>query len=378
VVEGLLQAVHVVIPAGASANTSSSGCDPADFVGFTAGNIALIQRGTCPFFIKVANAVAAHASGVILFNEGQAGRVDVLGTSVNEPVAIPVVFARFGVGEELYTLTQAGPVRVRLGVNGISETRYTANLIGERAGQTSRVFMVGANLDSGFETPGINNNGSGAATLLEVATQIKKSKLNTYNTVRIALWGASYSGEAGAYFYLDTTDQDHTGNITPEEKGKIVSYLNLDTLGSKNGVPFVYDSDGIPNAPVFGDPGAPGSGYIEAVLHQSFVQIGVPAAPRVIEGLSDYVAFRDDGTIPFGGITSGFGKHGNPLSDKTAAEALNPLYGGIAGQPYDPCSSQACDTVKNISEDMLELMSDAAADAIETLANDRTLPTRTP
>jgi Zn-dependent M28 family amino/carboxypeptidase len=371
VVEGTLQAVGIIIPPGAANNTSSSGCEEGDFAGFTADNIALIQRGTCPFSIKVANAVKAGASGVILFNEGQAGRVDVFGTTVNLPVSIPVVFARFGVGEELYTLSQTGPVTVRLGVNGISETRNTANLIGERAGQTNRVFMVGANLDSDFERRGINNNGSGAATLLEVATQIKKSKLKTYNTIRIALWGASYSGRAGAYYYLDP---ERTGHITPEDKGKIVGYLNLDTLGSKNGVPFVYDSDGIPNAPIFGDPGAPGSDVIEAALYQSFVQMGVPAAARPIEGLSDYAAFRDDGAIPFGAITSGFGQHGGQLSDKTTAEAG--IYGGTAGQPYDPCASPACDTVKNISEDMLELMSSAAADTIVTLANDRTLLTR--
>ncbi len=264
-------------------------------------------------------------------------------------------------------------MKVRLGVNGLSETRNTANIIGERAGQTDRVFMVGANLDSNFEARGINNNGSGAATLLEVATQIKERKLSTYNTIRIALWGASYSGEAGAYYYLDP---DRAGHLTPDEKGKIVAYLNLDTLGSKNGVPFVYDGDGIPNAPIFGDPGAPGSDFIEAVLYKSFVKKGVPAASRPIEGLSDYVAFRDDGTIPFGAITSGFGPHGGQLADKTQTEAVK--YGGIAGQPYDPCASLTCDTVKNISERMIRLMSGAAADAIVTLANNKTLLTRAP
>jgi Zn-dependent M28 family amino/carboxypeptidase len=379
VIEGLLQAVDVTIPLiTAVPNDITSGCDTADFAGFTAGNIALIQRGKCTFSDKVANAIAAGASGVILFNGGQAGRVDVFGTTVNVPVTIPVVFARFGVGEELYKLTQTGPVTVRLGVNGISEIRNTANIIGERAGQTDHVLMVGANLDSNFKTRGINDSGSGVATLLEVATQIKKHKLSTYNRIRIALWGASLSGRAGAYYYLDP---DRTEHITPEAKGKIVAYLNLDTLGSKNGVPFVYNSDGVgnpdldgkPTGPIFGDPGAPGSGNIEAVLYQSFEQMGVPAAPRPIENLSDYAAFIDDGTIPFGAMTSGFGKHGGQFADKTVAEAN--IYGGTAGQPYDPCALPACDNVSNISEDMLELMSGAAGDAIVNLANDP-LPTR--
>src|SRR3954452_3152505 len=53
-----------------STGGSHSGCDPSDFNGFTAGNIALIQRGTCNFGAKVKNATAAGASGVIIFNEG--------------------------------------------------------------------------------------------------------------------------------------------------------------------------------------------------------------------------------------------------------------------------------------------------------------------
>jgi hypothetical protein len=106
----------------------------------------------------------------------------------------------------------------------------------------------------------------------------------------------------------------------------------------------------------------------------SFGLLRETAAPRPIEGLSDYAAFIDDGTIPFGAMTSGFGKHGGQLADKTVAEAS--IYGGTAGQPYDPCASPACDTVSNISEDMLGLMSGAAANAIVTLANDPILPTR--
>src|SRR6266566_372574 len=50
--------------------TSASGCSASDFSGFVAGRIALIQRGTCFFGVKVQNAKAAGASGVIIFNEG--------------------------------------------------------------------------------------------------------------------------------------------------------------------------------------------------------------------------------------------------------------------------------------------------------------------
>ena len=68
------EAVDLVLPPGEAASTSNSGCEAEDFLGFTAGNIALVQRGTCDFSVKAANAFDAGAVGVIIFNEGQEGR----------------------------------------------------------------------------------------------------------------------------------------------------------------------------------------------------------------------------------------------------------------------------------------------------------------
>jgi hypothetical protein len=51
-------------------NTSTSGCETSDFSGFPAGNIALIQRGTCLFRHKAENAANADAVGVIILNQG--------------------------------------------------------------------------------------------------------------------------------------------------------------------------------------------------------------------------------------------------------------------------------------------------------------------
>ncbi|MEQ1737281.1 MAG: PA domain-containing protein, partial [Rhodoglobus sp.] len=49
---------------------TTSGCEAADFATFPAGNIALIQRGSCSFAVKAANAEAAGAVGVVIFNQG--------------------------------------------------------------------------------------------------------------------------------------------------------------------------------------------------------------------------------------------------------------------------------------------------------------------
>jgi len=89
--------------------SSASGCTAANFAGFVPGRIALIQRGTCSFGMKVLNAQAAGASGVVIFNEGQPGRTDAIGISLgvdasgNEFIpSIPVAFTSFTVGNTLY------------------------------------------------------------------------------------------------------------------------------------------------------------------------------------------------------------------------------------------------------------------------------------
>lgn len=96
-----LFAVDLVLP---SVGGSTSGCEAADFAGFFAGSIALIQRGTCLFGVKTANALAAGAAAVLLFNEGNANtadRMDAIGVSLLGTSTLPVLFASFAVGSSL-------------------------------------------------------------------------------------------------------------------------------------------------------------------------------------------------------------------------------------------------------------------------------------
>ena len=79
-----LQAVDLVLPPGEEASTSNSGCEPEDFADFVAGNIALVQRGTCDFSVKAHNAFEAGAVGVIIFNEGQEGRTETLAATLGD------------------------------------------------------------------------------------------------------------------------------------------------------------------------------------------------------------------------------------------------------------------------------------------------------
>ena len=144
--------IDVEIPPGPLPTSSTSGCEPEDFAGFPPGNIAVIQRGTCTFAVKAANAEDAQASAVVIFNEGQVGRTDVIDGTLGGPgVTIPVVGASFATGEELYALRNDGLV---LHVNAvvIEETRTTWNVIAETAGgRDDNVVVVGAHLDSVVE-----------------------------------------------------------------------------------------------------------------------------------------------------------------------------------------------------------------------------------
>ena len=100
-------------PPGASRAPRTRGCETADFTGFTAGNIALVQRGTCDFAVKADNAIAAGAVGVVIFNEGQEGRTDVLNGTLAAPRrAAPVIGATFALGEELANGETNGPTGI--------------------------------------------------------------------------------------------------------------------------------------------------------------------------------------------------------------------------------------------------------------------------
>jgi Zn-dependent M28 family amino/carboxypeptidase len=344
-VTAIAEGVDLILPPADVANTSTSGCETEDFAGFTAGNIAVIQRGTCDFVVKAMNAESAGAVGAIIFNEGQPGRTaSFLGTLGEPEVTIPVVGAAFDVGEEL----AAGGVEVRMFVNATSETRTTANVIAETpGGRDDRVVVVGAHLDSVAVGPGINDNGSGAAAILEVALQMTALEIEPRNQVRFAWWGAEESGLVGSEFYVD--------NLSKRDIKKIALNLNFDMVGSPNFVRFVYDGDG--SATPLSGPN--GSANIENVFLRYFAEEGLATEPTAFDGRSDYGPFIDAG-IPAGGLFTG--------AEGIKTEEQATIYGGTVGDQYDPCYHLACDTFDNVSLEAIDQNSDAIAHAVMTFA----------
>jgi len=321
----------VSVPAGAV-----TGCTAADFAGFTAGHIALIQRGECTFAEKAINAHAAGAVGVVIYNNLPEELNGTLGSDFT--LDLPVTSVTQAVGEQL--AATAGLV-LHLKTDTFRGLATTSNVIAEsRHGDPTKVVMVGAHLDSVNEGPGINDNGTGAAAVLETAVQM--GKVRPRNKVRFALWGAEESGLVGATHYV--------ANLTQEQKDRIALYLNFDMIGSPNHVYMIYDGD---DSDAEGAGPGPGrSAEIEALFERYYTQRGIPFKGTDFDGRSDYGPFMDEG-IAAGGLFTG------AEGIKTEEEAT--LWGGTAGQAYDPCYHAACDTLDNVNWQVLGVNSDAVA-----------------
>jgi len=323
----------------------TSGCEATDFAAldFSGENdIALVQRGTCEFGVKAANAQTAGAEAVIIMNQGNTPDRSGVLTNITligenpDPLNIPVVGTSYEAGVALAAPGSTAYVMVPEPENFPQE-----NVIAELPGKNDdNVVMAGAHLDSVPEGPGINDNGSGSAALIELAQNM--SKVQPENTVRLAWWGAEEEGLIGSTYYVE--------NLPQEEKDRIALYLNFDMIGSPNYIFMIYDGDesGF-EAPVVVPEG---SVQIEDLFERYFTSVGQPYDDAEFSGRSDYQAFIGAG-IPAGGLFTG------AEEIKTAEQAE--IWGGTAGEAFDPCYHAECDDIGNVNMEALEVNSDAIA-----------------
>ena len=210
------------------------GCDAAAWTGVDAtGKVALVSRGTCAFSEKALAAGAAGAVAVLVYNS-ESGP---LNGTYGEPVdgLIPGVGLTQAEGQAAVAELAGGPVTVDLTIEQTTTTVDTFNIIAQTpTGRPDNVVMLGAHLDSVPAGPGINDNGSGSAAILETAVQLAQSgELN--NAVRFAWWGAEEVGLVGSTEYV--------ASLSEEELGDIATYLNFDMVASPNYIIGVYDAD---------------------------------------------------------------------------------------------------------------------------------------
>lgn len=331
------------VQAEVAAPTVATGCDAADFAAFPAGRIALISRGSCTFAIKATNAAAAGAAGAVIYNNVDGPLGGTLGDTF--ALDLPVTGVTQAVGQQL--AATAG-LTLRLVTDTVRREDTTSNVLAESVdGDPDNVVMVGAHLDSVAEGPGINDNGSGTAAVLETAVQMKR--VSPVNKVRFALWGAEEANLVGSTYYVN--------NLAAEERDRIALYLNFDMIGSPNAVYFIYDGDDSDGEGA--GPGPEGSDTIEQVFQAYYDERRLPHKGTDFDSRSDYAPFVNAG-IPAGGLFTG------AEGMKTEEEAA--LWGGTAGEAYDPCYHQACDTLDNVDRKALEANADAVAHATLTFA----------
>jgi Zn-dependent M28 family amino/carboxypeptidase len=345
---------NTVVPPPGGPGTSVSGCNPADFNG-AAGKIALIQRGFCPFVQKYENAQNAGAIAALIFNDGGDGREDPLFITAPQDTNIPAIMTSNNVGEEIYGQAQSGPVTLHVVVDATTTPINQYNVIADSPrGDPDRTIVLGAHLDSVQAGPGINDNGSGSSTILEIAEQVARLGDKPRNRMRFAFWGAEEAGLVGSTAYVEELVAN--GKIS-----EIEANLNYDMVGSPNFARFVYDGDLSNSPPPPG--GAPqGSGQIEGVFNRYFDSQGLAHDPTAFDGRSDYGPFIANG-VAAGGLFTG--------AEGIKSPAQEAKYGGVAGLAFDPCYHQACDTFFNLSHTALDQMSDAAAHAAWTLARSK-------
>ncbi|MGA8534459.1 MAG: M28 family peptidase [Candidatus Tumulicola sp.] len=213
---------------------AGTGCFPSDFAGFTRGNVALMQRGTCDFDAQVANAQAAGAAAAILYNR-QADLAEA-GTSAAEsgayearlidPADIPVIgVAAYAVGAELLRQYRSGSVpTVRIDVRMQHKSGIDYNVIADSAfGDPNRVVVIDAHLDSIYGA-GMLDNASGSTTILEIALNMAKTP--THNRLRYIWFGGEELGLLGSRYY--------TKHLTRAELNRIFFDVDADVTATPN------------------------------------------------------------------------------------------------------------------------------------------------
>jgi peptidase M28-like protein/PA domain-containing protein len=309
-----------------------AGCRAADWGAFARGRIALARRGVCPFATKARNAQRAGAAALVVDDRAATGPGGPGRGTLGAPgLRIPVIAADADAGARL--ARAAGPVRLR--VDAVSARRAAHDVIAELPGTDGRrVVMAGAHLDSVPEGPGVNDDGSGVAALLALASRLASAP-RPRDTVRLGFWTAEELGLYGSRAYV--------AGLGAAERRRLRAYVNLDMVASPNAVLETY-----------------GAGAVEVALRRALDARGPRPQHTSIGGASDHASFARAG-VPVAGVFTG-------ASERVRPEQAQ-RFGARAGRPADPCYHRACDTLANANRPMLERVTAAVQDALRRLSS---------
>lgn len=244
------------------------------------------------------------------------------------------------------------------------------NVLVEIKGKSAEnVIMIGAHYDSVEFGPGINDNASGVAAVLEIIAAIQNNKIVPDKTLRFAFWDSEETGVEGSpYYYSQLTDAD---------KAQIKAYLNVDMIASKDGEIKISDTDGSTVAALMDEYKEQGldSATID-MLGQMYGSVKFAdgslkletLAKETFEGLG--VAVKEDIQFARNSDTNPFLEQIPTLGINVITIIEEPTDDGGVAILYAPNYHQVGDDINNIDKRLLEVCMKAVATMIQKIAID--------
>lgn len=340
-------------PGGLNAITlrpqKAPGCAAADYGAVAVkGAIAVVDDTGCSVGDKQNAALAKGAVGLLVVSAPGAGGspTGLFAPGYYQQLTIPVGIVDKDVDAALRRTN--APVRLLLDSKPVMAK--TRNVVAQtKTGDTKNIVVAGTHLESTPRSPGINDNGSGVAALLETAAALG-AQPQIANAVRFVFWGSEAEGST-----------KYVRGLGGDQLDDIAIYLSADMLGSPNAGYFTYDGDqsGQPNPDIPPRTVPAGSAGVERTLAGYLNLGGVRPADMPLSRTVDYSAFLAAG-VPVGGLTTG--------SSQRKTEVQARLWGGQPGVAFDPNFQTPRDNVDNIDRDALSVMGQALAFAVATYA----------
>ncbi|WP_207312234.1 proprotein convertase P-domain-containing protein [Lentzea alba] len=333
------------LPSGATASFSPASVTTGTNSTLTIATSASTPNGTYPVTVQAAGGTTKTATYSLTVTGGTGPQIPDIGIE-----AVKAHLAQFGTiasqngGNRRSTsagyrasvayvkdkLTAAGYAVTEQACTSGCTTGAGPNVIAEwPGGNANNVYMFGGHLDGVSAGPGINDNGSGSAALLETALVLARTNPAMVNKVRFAWWTDEEQGLNGSRFYVS--------QLPATERQKIKTYHNFDMIASVNGGYFINNINSTQSA------------HMKAYWDSLNLS---PEENTEGRNRSDDASFTNAG-IPASGYAMG------ASARKTAAQATK--WGGTSGSAFDPCYHSACDTTANISDTHLNRAVDGIA-----------------
>jgi hypothetical protein len=324
-----------------AADRTGEGCAVTQYGDLPANAIVVVRPGDC---LRRDQVIAAQQAGaaafVAVYPAAPAGVV--YRPTLIEPrfMEIPAAAVSREAAEVLVAAAARGET-AHLVTRARAERAPTRSVIAELPGsEPGPVIMLGAHLDSVIDGPGINDDGSGVAALLEIARALGGTRPRA--TVRLAFWSGEEVGLHGSFRYASA--------LSTEGARAILVYANVDMIASPNGFAGVYD-----------EPGAPaGSTAARDLLTSAVERAGGTPVGVDLGGGSDHYGFAEAG-VATAGVFSGAS---DPVSAEQAAAS-----GAVAGRPADACYHQPCDDIANANLGLARVLAAGLADFTLRVAN---------